>query len=264
MCGRFTLLLSWSEIHDLLQGFVSHLQADAPPELAGAPPRYNIAPTQPILVLLREAGKTRPRLMRWGLVPEWVADPATFPLIINARGETLTEKASFRNAVKNRRCIVPCSGYYEWQRHPDATKTPTYIFRCDKRPFLMAGLWSTWVGPEGEEVDTAAIVTTSANAELEPVHHRMPAMLEGEQVEQWLDTGNVNAQRARQLIAPAATGVACHYPVSARVNSPANDDETLIRPASEKTRLPDGADSADKDAERDGNQSRAPRQLDLF
>lgn len=233
MCGRFTLVLSWREIHDLLEGFVCSIKAGAIPQISDAPPRYNIAPTQPILVLRRSGGNIVPELMRWGLVPEWVEDPGDFPLTINARAETLAEKSSFKTALKNRRAVIPASGYFEWQKRADGTKTPLYITRKDNKPFLMAGLFSTWVGPDGEEVDTAAIVTVPAADDLKAVHSRTPAILEASALADWLDTANINAAAAHALLKTMPKGTAGFHPVSRRVNSPRIDDPDLIVPVYE-------------------------------
>ena len=234
MCGRFTLLISWRGIHGLLAGFVDELKENSPPVIAHAPPRFNIAPTQPILILRSANGTVEAKLVRWGLVPEWVEDPADFPLIINARGETLLDKTSFKNAVKNRRCIIPASGYYEWKKNDDGSKTPIYVKRKDGLPVLMAGLYSTWVGPDGEEVDTAAIITVAANADLSPVHHRTPAVLEHNSIAEWLDCAHVNGEGAMKLLRTFSPGATTYHPVSTRVNSPKNDDENLINPVFEQ------------------------------
>src|SRR5690606_10641104 len=171
MCGRYALTLGPRDIQDLYAVLA---------EIEDFPPRYNIAPTQPVLAVWQEAGRRVARLVRWGLVPGWVKDPRAFPLLINARSETMMEKPAFKNSVRNQRCIVPASGYYEWRTGPDGAKTPFYITFADGAPMSLAGLLSTWAGPNGEEVDTVALVTTDANAELAAVHNRMPAILEGE------------------------------------------------------------------------------------
>ncbi len=262
MCGRFTLLLSWAQINALMSDFVTALKSETIPQIEHALARYNIAPTQPILVLRRVGGTVKPALMRWGLVPEWVEDPNDFPLIINARAETLPEKTSFKNALNNTRCIIPASGYYEWQKNPDGSKTPTYITRKDGRPFMMAGLYSTWVGDEGEEVDTAAIITVDANADIKPVHHRSPVSLSGEGIDMWLDTANVNAPNAHKLLRSIPNGICQYHAVTTRVNSPRNDDADLIVPAFEQ--------SADNSIPNKPQKPAAPKkptkptQLDLF
>lgn len=262
MCGRFTLLLTWAQINALLSDFVTALKSEAIPQIEHAPARYNIAPTQPILVLRRVGGTIQPALMRWGLVPEWVEDPNDFPLIINARAETLSEKTSFKSALKNTRCIIPASGYYEWQKNPDGSKTPTYITRKDGRPFMMGGLYSTWVGDEGEEVDTAVIITVDSNVDLKPVHHRSPALLSGEGIDMWLDSANVNAPNAHKLLRSIPDGVCQHHAVTVRVNSPRNDDADLIVPAFEQF----ANKSAPKKLEKAvvPNKPANPTQLDLF
>ncbi len=254
MCGRYTLHLSWQEIHNLLEGFVRSIKASSPPHIEHAPPRYNIAPTQPILVLRRCASQVEPQLMRWGLVPEWVDDPADFPLIINARSETLAQKSSFKHSLKNQRCIVPASGYYEWQRDAEGNKTPVYITPKDGAPFFLAGLFSTWVGPDGEEVDTAAIITVSAAGEMKQVHARTPAILDNNEISDWLDTAGVNAAKAHSLLKSLSKGQVGFHPVSRRVNSPGNDDADLIVPVYEE---------ADRATEKSVNKT-APDQLDLF
>ena len=147
------------------------------------PPRYNITPTQPIAVIWEQAGRRTIQLVRWGFVPTWVKDPREFTLLINARAETMAEKPSFRNAVRNSRCIVPASGYYEWMKGPDGKKQPYYITMADDSPMIFAGLYSQWAGPEGEEVDTACIVTVEPNLEISSVYDRMPAILQGEAIE---------------------------------------------------------------------------------
>ncbi|VAW22777.1 Gifsy-2 prophage protein [hydrothermal vent metagenome] len=256
MCGRFTLLLGWPQIFQLLEGFVSNLNNGTDEKILAYPDRFNIAPTQPILVLARAGEKVEPFLMRWGLVPQWVDNPADFPLIINARSETLAEKTSFKSSLKNQRCIIPASGYYEWSRLPDGTKIPQYITRNDGLPILMAGLHSTWVGEDGEEVDTATIITIAANDDLKNVHHRTPVMLEGENIALWLDSANVNAKEAQKLLIPIADGFMKYHPVSTQVNSPKNDFETLIIPAFEMDQSENKSEQVQK--------PKKPSQLNLF
>lgn len=265
MCGRFTYKFSWQEIHDHLSVFVDVLKQETAPELIAAPARYNIAPTQPIIVFLRQGGDVGAQLMRWGLVPEWVKDPREFPLIVNARAETLKEKASFRSPLKNKRCIIPASGYYEWLRQ-DGHKQPYYITNKDGSPMLFAGLHSTWMGPDGEEVDTATIITVPANAQLAQVHDRSPALLTDQAVSDWLDTAHINASDAHKLLKMVPEGSTQHEPVSTRVNSARNEGEDLIVPVFEDIEKP----KADNDAasQKTTKKKKPPKkpddQMDLF
>ncbi len=259
MCGRFTLLLGWSQIYQLLEGSLSNLNNGTDEKILAYPDRFNIAPTQPILVLTRAGEKIEPFLMRWGLVPQWVDNPADFPLLINARSETLAEKTSFKSSLKNQRCIIPASGYYEWSRLPDGTKIPQYITRNDGLPLLMAGLHSTWVGEDGEEVDTATIITIAANDGLKNVHHRTPVLLEDENIALWLDSSNVNAKEAQKLLNPIADGLMKYHPVSTRVNSPNNDFEGLIVPVFEENQTEQKKSKSEQTPA-----NKKPSQLDLF
>ena len=147
MCGRFVITSAPEALRQLF-GYL---------EQPNFPPRYNIAPTQPIPVVMSENGRHF-RLMRWGLWPAWVKDPRKFTLLINARAESVKEKPAFKNAIRRRRCLIPADGYYEWQSLSGG-KQPYFIYRRDGRPIGFAGIAETWVGPNGEEVDTVAIVT---------------------------------------------------------------------------------------------------------
>lgn len=255
MCGRFTYLYTWTEIHEQLSGFLQELAVKAGPEITHQPRRYNIAPTQPILTIYRQGSEYKPQLMRWGLVPGWVKDPQDFPLIINARSETMAEKASFRTALKNQRCLIPASGYYEWRKNADGSKTPHYITRQDSKPMLFAGLHSTWSGPNGEEIDTAAIVTLAAKGEMKKLHDRVPAVLDSAGAAEWIDTAEVNGPAAGKIIANLKTPAMRFEPVSSRVGSPSNDDEGLIQPVYED-KLPKKPEPAPK--------KKSNGQMDLF
>ncbi len=212
MCGRYAITSAPEAIRRLL-GYL---------EMPNFPPRYNIAPTQPIPIVRVIEGQRQFALVRWGFIPSWVKDPKTFTLLINARGETVNDKPAFRNAMKRRRCLVPADGFYEWKRD-GATKRPYYIRRKDGAPFAFAGLYETWIGPNGEELDTAAIVTTAANRVLAPIHDRMPVILAPDAYEMWLDTRNVDAETAAALIAPAQNELFEAYEISPLVNRVAND-----------------------------------------
>ena len=166
MCGRFVITSPPAALRQIF-GYV---------EQPNFPPRHNIAPTQPIPVVIVENGVRHFRLMRWGLLPAWVKDPRKFTLLINARAETAEEKPAFKNAIRRRRCLIPADGYYEWQAS-GKRKRPYFIHRRDGAPIGLAGLAETWIGPNGEELDTVAIVTAPASADLAVLHHRVPVTI---------------------------------------------------------------------------------------
>ena len=220
MCGRYAITSAPEAIRRLF-GYV---------EQPNFPPRYNVAPTQPIPIVRLVDGKRRFALVRWGLLPSWVKDPKAFALLINARGESVNDKPAFRNAMKYRRCLIPADGFYDWQRQGRGRR-PFYVSLKGGGPFAFAGLWETWSGPNGEEMETAAIVTTAASRSIARIHERMPVMLEPEAFELWLDCGKVDAQTASALIAPARDERLQVHEVSAAVNGVANDDASLVEPA---------------------------------
>ena len=220
MCGRYAVTLPPEAMAEL---FRTLNQLDFPP-------RYNVAPTQPIVAVLLEHGQRNARLLRWGLVPAWVKDPREFPLLINARAESMADKPAFRDALKYGRCIIPASGYYEWRTGPDKRKQPYYVTLADGAPMALAGLYATWTGPQGEEIDTAATVTVPANPDLAVIHDRMPAVLRGDAIDDWLNVREVGAGEALQLALPLPVGVVKFHPVSTRVGSATADDPDLLRP----------------------------------
>lgn len=219
MCGRYTVIAT-PEVLRALFGY---------PEQPNFPPRFNIAPTQPVAIVRLVDGKRQFALMRWGLLPSWVKDPKTFALLINARGESVLDKPAFRAAMKRRRCLIPADGFYEWQAVA-GRKQPFYVRAKSGAPFAFAGLWETWTGPNGEELDTAAIVTTRANRTLAPIHDRMPVVVPPEAFDLWLNCTKVDAITASALIAPAPENFFEAYPVSTHVNRVANDDPKLVEP----------------------------------
>ncbi len=233
MCGRYVIISTPAAIRALF-GYG---------EQPNFPPRYNVAPTQPIPVVRLADGKRSFALMRWGLLPSWVKDPKTFPLLINARGESVLEKPAFRNAMRRRRCLIPADGFYEWQAGAKAGPKRPYFVRAKRSgdggapPLAFAGLYETWTGPNGEELDTAAIITTTANRTLAPLHDRMPVFVPPEAFELWLDCANVEAEVAAALIRPAAEDLLEAYAVSTAVNRVANDFEALDRTGHRGRRL---------------------------
>lgn len=224
------------------------------------PPRFNVAPTQPIPIVRLIDGKRTFALVRWGFIPAWVKDPKKFSLLVNARGESVLEKPAFRNAMRRRRCLIPADGFYDWRA--GAPRRP-YFVRPKQAGALLAfaGLWETWTGPNGEEVDTAAIVTTRANRVLAPVHDRMPVVLAPEAFEPWLDCANFDAAAAGALITPAPETLLECYEISRAVNRAINDHAGLIEPLGEgKFDRPEPAQEAVSDAE----QKKRNEQLSLF
>ena len=205
------------------------------------PPRYNIAPTQPIPIVRLVNGKRSFPLMRWDQLPTCVEDPKTVPLLINARGESVLDKPAFRNAMRRRRCLIPTNGFYEWQTGAASGPKQPYFVRAKRGeggaapPLAFAGLWETWTGRNGEELDTAAIVTTDANRILSAIHPRMPAFIAPAYFDRWLDCDAVPAEEAAALIKPADDAQLEVYPISPAVNRVAKDSEVLIAPLSAQT-----------------------------
>jgi putative SOS response-associated peptidase YedK len=234
MCGRYVIISSPDAIRALF-GYA---------ELPNFPARYNVAPTQPIPIVRLHEGKRSFALMRWGMLPAWVKDPKGFPLLINARGESVLDKPAFRNAIRRRRCLIPTDGFYEWQAGPP--KRP-YFVRAKRGaddtapPLAFAGLYETWTGPNGEEIDTAAIITTTANRTLAAVHDRMPVFVAPQAFDLWLDCAHVDAETAAALIAPAPEALLEVYAVSTAVNRVANDSAALVAPVSVVDAVPPAA-----------------------
>ncbi len=217
MCGRYTVTSAPEAIRALF----------AYSEQPNFPPRYNVAPTQPIAIVRLAEGKRQFALVRWGMLPSWVKDPKTFTLLINARGESVSGKPAFRAAMKRRRCLIPADGFYEWKA-AGPRKQPYYVTAKLGGPLAFAGLWETWTGPNGEELETAAIVTTRANRALAAIHERMPVIIPPEAFDLWLDCANVDAETAAALIAPAPETLLDAYEISTAVNRTANDHPKLV------------------------------------
>lgn len=249
MCGRFALTVSPAEVERMF-------------DIAGLepfPPRFNIAPTQPICVVRVCEHRRRGDLVRWGLVPHWVKDPGDFTLLINARSETARDKPAFRSAMRHRRCLVPASGFYEWQR-TDTGKQPYWIAPAQGGVFGFAGVWETWMGKDGSEIDSAAILTTAANPGLSGIHHRVPVVIAPQDYSRWLDP-QVDAAAVGDLLTASADGYFTARPVTDRVNSARNDGPELLVPAP-------GPEAAEADARPLQPPDPAPAppedQLDLF
>ncbi|REJ71686.1 MAG: SOS response-associated peptidase [Planctomycetota bacterium] len=223
MCGRFTLRaspLELAEVFELLREPV-------------AIPRFNIAPTQSVAVVRAgEAGRELSQV-RWGLIPSWAKDEKIGSRLINARGETVAEKPSFRSAFKRRRCLVPADGFYEWKKLDDRSKQPYFIGMAGDEPFAFAGLWEHWTDPGGKEVESCTIITTEANELLAELHDRMPVILHEQDYDQWLDPQEAEKDRLLGLLVPYESSALRAYPVSRLVNSPRNDVAECVKPIDE-------------------------------
>src|SRR5947208_3205139 len=221
MCGRYAITIAPEATRQLF-GYL---------EQPNFPPRYNVAPTQPVPIVRMVEGKCQLALVRWGLIPAWVKDPRAFSLVINARGESVLEKPAFRNAMKYRRCLFPADGFYEWRREGDRKRA--YFVRLKSgQPLAFAGLWESWMGPNGEEMETAAIVTTTASRSIAHIHDRMPVILPPDVFDFWLDP-NVDAAMATAVLQPAKDELIETYEVSSAVNRTANDAPMLLEPLRE-------------------------------
>ena len=224
MCGRFVI----TSPPEALRRIFGYL------EQPNFPPRFNVAPTQPIPVVVSDQGRHF-RLMRWGLWPAWVKDPRSFTLLINARAETVQEKPAFKNAIRRRRCLIPADGYYEWQSSPGG-KRPYFIHRRDGGPIAFAAVSETWVGPNGEEVDTVAIVTAAASRDLAALHHRVPVTIDAGDFERWLDCRAYDVDEVMPLMHAPEEGEFVWHEISTRVNHVANDDPQLVLPITDEQR----------------------------
>jgi putative SOS response-associated peptidase YedK len=194
-------------------------------------PRYNIAPTQPVLVIRQNANEPvrELSLMRWGLIPSWAKDSAGAASMLNARAETASTKPAFRDWLKSRRCLIPADGFYDWQK-TGKTKQP-YCFEVNERElFAFAGIWDRWKDPSGQWVKTCSILTTTPNAMTSPVHDRMPVILDADAHGVWLDPGLTNVAAASALLKPFNARLMPCLPVSTRINHVANDDAECSAP----------------------------------
>jgi putative SOS response-associated peptidase YedK len=201
------------------------------------PPRYNIAPTQPVPVVHETDGTRHFTLMRWGFVPGWVKDIREFPLVINIRSETVREKASFRAAFMRRRALMPADGFYEWQKLGSESR-PFLLRRPDKGVFAFAALWETWSTADGSEIDTVALINTTANGVISAIHERSPVILPQEQFATWLDP-HTPQDKAYRLLQPPSDDLLQMVPVSKAVNKVANDGpEVQENPGEQEEHLP--------------------------
>ena len=230
MCSRYSL----TSPHEAVRAYFDYGNEHP------FPPRYNLAPTDPVAIV-RPGGRHNRELVlvRWGLIPGWVKDPGQFTTLINARSETLLEKPSFRAAVRHKRCLVPANGFFEWTGARGAKK-PHYIHRAEWRaeapddsvpPLAFAGLYEDWLGPDGSEIDTMAIITVPSNRVVGPIHDRMPALLQPEDFDAWLDVKTVRDAEAVKVVRPAPDAMLAVTAVSTAVNNPRAEGPGLLEAA---------------------------------
>ena len=219
MCGRYSLI---ADIQELARQF----------EFDGTgfenSPRYNVAPTQAVLTVTNRDVR-HAEYMRWGLIPSWAKDASIGNRMINARGETVAQKPSFRNALQRRRCLVLADGFYEWQKVGKG-KQPMRIVLKSREPFAFAGLWESWRNPEGETIRSCTIITTEANDLLRPIHERMPVILPRELEEFWLDGDVTDSAALTDVLSPYPDEPMEAYEVSPLVNKATNNGADLVVP----------------------------------
>lgn len=226
MCGRY--------VSTAPAGEIAHYFDAAPHRDVAIEPNWNVAPTDPVLVVLDDDGGRRVDVHRWGLVPGWAKDPSVGSRMINARAETVAERSAFKRAFDRRRCLIPADGFYEWEKLPgQKTKQPWFVHRCDGEPMAFAGLWEQWrgTGPDGIEcLRSATILTTRANQTMEPIHDRMPVILPRSAWGRWLDRDNRDTASLAALLVPAPEDMLALRAVGAAVGNVANDGPGLIEP----------------------------------
>jgi putative SOS response-associated peptidase YedK len=221
MCGRFAL---YSPPSTLARRF----ETDPIP---GMEPRYNIAPSQSVAIVRNDGEKRRFARVHWGLIPFWAKDAKVGYSMINARAETVAEKPAFRAAFKQRRCLIPADGFYEWQAlEGTKLKQPWFIAPQDREPMAFAGLWEHWKNPEGRSVESCTIIVTAANDLMKPIHERMPVILAPDDWDIWLAPEAGNTKILQNLLQPYPDDDLTAWPVSTNVNSPKNDFEECIEP----------------------------------
>ena len=221
MCGRFTLTVDAHQIREAFPWVTIEEEIQ---------PRYNIAPSQPIAVVPND-GKNRLDYYVWGLIPSWAKDPSFGSRMINARGETVDQKPSFRAAFRRRRCLIMADGFFEWKKVPgQKTKVPTYIKMKDSRPFAFAGLWENWQAPDGSHILSTTIITTEPNDLLQDIHNRMPVILPQDAYQTWLQPEEIDPGQLKPLFVPYTSKELTAYPVSTLVNNPVNDTMSNVQP----------------------------------
>jgi putative SOS response-associated peptidase YedK len=218
MCGRFVTIIPYEELKQIFDLIESDTRIE---------PRYNVAPTQQVAVVRSNGEHNVLTPMSWGLIPSWSKDASIASHTINARCETVAEKPSFRHAIKYNRCIIPTSGFYEWT-HTDGKKTPHYIYLADRTPMNLAGIWEHWKSPEGQEIETFSILTTSSNSLIQPLHERMPVILQPADYGLWLSKNMHDPHELTRLYQTYPDDKMALHEVSNLVNNPKFDSPVCI------------------------------------
>ena len=221
MCGRFTIVVSWDE---LMLRFM--LEQAAPPFHR---PQYNVAPSQMIMAIIHDGAKNRLGELKWGLIPSWAKDEKIGNKMLNARAETLMEKPAFRTPLEKKRCLIPADGFYEWKRSGTG-KQPMRITLTSGELFAMAGLYETWLAPDGRKISSCTIITTTPNKLVEDIHDRMPVILRPEDEAVWLDREQRDPSRLLPLLQPYPAEKMTAYPVSPIVGNVKNDSPACLEP----------------------------------
>lgn len=226
MCGRYTLATYQEQLAEEFELVETKLLQ----------PRFNIAPTQeaPVVRVLDDKSRRQLDYLYWGLIPHWAKERSIGHRMINARSEEAATKPSFRTPLRKQRCLVPCTGFYEWKQLDRGTgrgrrKQPYFIRRRDERVFAFAGLWEQWQGPDGARIGSYTILTTEPNELIRPLHNRMPVIICPDDYELWLNPEFQDVDRLKPLLRPCPTDELVAYVVSTQVNNPAQDDPSCIK-----------------------------------
>jgi putative SOS response-associated peptidase YedK len=222
MCGRFTLSATVDQLIDRfdVEFFLQEEEYS---------PSYNVAPSQSVLAVINDGTHNKMGFLRWGLIPPWAKDMSIGYKMINARAETLSEKPSFRNAYKKKRCLIVADSFYEWRKIDSKTKIPMRIKLKSDELFSMAGLWENWKSPEGKSIYSCSVITTSPNELVQDIHDRMPVILKPEDEKYWLNSSITETNKLHHLLKPLEHRLMEAYEVSPLVNSPKNNSIQLIQ-----------------------------------
>jgi putative SOS response-associated peptidase YedK len=220
MCGRTALRTSPADLREVF----------GLPEVPEFTPHYNIPPSQPVAVVrvLRRDPARRMDFLRWGLLPNWAKDPKIAHRLTLARAETAATTPAFRDALRRRRCLVVVDGFFEWRR-AEKPSQPFFVRRPDGAPFALAGVWDKWISPDGEIVESCAVVTQTARPPVDTIHDRMPVVLEKSEWDRWLDPAITDPELIARDLEPHTPELVA-YAVGTRVNDPRNDDPQVVEP----------------------------------